>query len=183
MTPGCRSGGLAVLTILLFLLIVCPGASAGPVYFLVTELPGQELHHDSYVLTLEDQADIAHARDLIARGPAEAGGSIAIAQIAGGSDGINRDALTPGEPQWNWHVTAFDGFADTTVEILDGWPGDVAKDVPGWIANTNGRVGFWSYTVTRELGGANPVLVPLPAPLAGGAFLLVVVSVKTFVRR
>jgi hypothetical protein len=179
----CRSGGLAVLGVCLFLLAGGVGrAFAGPVYFLVTELPGQEVHHDSYVLPLEDQADIAHARDLIARGPAEAGASIAVAQIAEGSDGINRDVLAPGEPLWNWHVTNFQGFADTTVEILDGWPGDVGKDVPAWIANTNGAIGFWSYTVTRELGGAS-VPVPLPAPLAGGAFLLIAASVKKFVRR
>src|SRR4051794_32201447 len=92
-----------------------PRASAGPVYFLVTEYPGQETHHDSYVLPLEDEAEIAHARDLIARGPTEAGAPIAVAQIASGADGINRDELAPGNPAWNWHVTAFEGFADTTV--------------------------------------------------------------------
>jgi len=150
-------------------------AQAGPVYFLVTEFPGQEVHQDSYVLPLEDAADIAHARDLIARGPAEAGASIAVAQIAEGSDGINRNVIASGEPQWNWHVTGFEGFADTTVEILDGWPGDVAKEVPAWIANTNGMIGFWSYTVTRELTGANPV--PLAMPLAGGAVLLLAAGV------
>ena len=159
-----------------------PDALAGPVYFLVTELPGQETHHDSYVLPLEDQADIAHARDLIARGAEQAGTSIAVAQIAVGADGINRDVLAPGEPLWNWHVTAFDGFADSTVEVLDGWPGDVARDAPAWIANTNGRIGFWSYTVTRELGAA-PVPVPLPAPLVGGGFLLIAASVKQIVGR
>ena len=168
----------------LILLGLTHAASAAPVYFLVTELPGHEVHHDSYVLPLEDQTDIAHARDLIARGPAEAGASIAVAQIAAGADGVNRDVLAPGEPLWNWHVTAFDGFADSTVEILDGWPGDVAKDVPAWIANTNGRIGFWSYAITRELSGATPVAVPLPAPLLAGAILLAgVASVKQLVRR
>ena len=46
--------------------------------------------------------------------------------------------------------------------------------MPGWIDNTNGTVGFWSYTVTRELTGTPPVLIPLPAPWAGAAMILLV---------
>ena len=42
-------------------------ATAGPVYFIVAER--EPFHHDSYVLPLTEPADIAHARDLIARGP------------------------------------------------------------------------------------------------------------------
>src|SRR5436190_1927779 len=139
-----------VVVVVIGLLICSFAAHAGPVYFLVTEFPGQAVHHDSYVLPLEDPADIAHARDLIARGPAAAGASIAVAQIAAGGDGINRDELAAGKPRWSWHVTDFDGFADVAAEVLDGWPSFVEEDVPGWLANTNGRVGFWSYTVTRE---------------------------------
>ena len=166
---------LALLSVVSVLFSVAIDAFAGPVYFLVTELPAEEVHHDSYVLPLEDAADIAHARDLIARGPAAAGASIAVAQIAGGSDGVNRNETAPGKPLWNWHVTGFESFADNTVEVLDGWPSFVEQDVDGWIANTNGMIGFWSYTVTRELTGANPV--PLPMPLAGGAVLLLVAGV------
>ena len=154
-------------------LIAPSRVSAGPVYFLVTEFPGQAVHHDSYVLPLEDPADIAHARDLIARGPTAAAASIAVVQIAAGGDGINRDELAPGKPQWSWHVTGFDGFADIAAEVLDGWPSFVEQDVNGWIANTNGRVGFWSYTVTRELG-AGPPGIPLPAALPAGAMLMIV---------
>lgn len=147
-------------------------ALAGPVYFVVSEWPGQETHHDSYLLPLTQPDDIAHARDLIARGPEAAGATIVVAKIAAGSDGINRNITAPNEPLWNWHVTEFSSFADNTVEILDGWPTFVEGDVPGWIANTNGYVGFWSYTVTRELS-APPTAIPLPPAVSGGAILLV----------
>jgi hypothetical protein len=122
------------------------------VRFLVAENPagGACSHCDSYVLPLSAQADIAAARDLIARG-GTGGGTIAVAHVAAGADGVNRDWLAPGAPAWSWHVSDFVGFADTTVEILDGWPGFVESDVDGWIANTNGTIGFWSYTVVQEL--------------------------------
>jgi len=134
-----------------------PTAQAGPVYFLVAELPGEEVHGDSYVLPLENPLDIAHARELISLGPS-AGATIAVARIAEGPDGINRDYRAVGQPAWNWHVTEFVGFADNTIEVLDGWPSDVERDVPAWIGNTNGMVGFWSYTVVEELSN-----VPEPA--------------------
>jgi len=143
-------------------LLVVSAADAETVYFLVAET--SPAHGDSYVLPLSDPADIQHARDLIRLGPALAGAPIAVARIAAGSDGINRDHLSPGLPEWSWHVTQLDGFADFTIEILDGWPGFVEQDVPGWIANTNGRIGFWTYTVVAELPA--PVQVPvLSAPL------------------
>ena len=127
-----------------------PHAAAAAVEFLVAEFPGAEAHGDSYVLLLEQPADIAHARELIEKGQA-AGATIAVVRIAAGADGRNRDALAPGEPLWSWHQTAFQGFADAAIEICDGWPGYVEQDVKGWIANTNGTICFWTYTVVSEL--------------------------------
>ena len=138
----------ALVTILLCTL--APSARAGPVLFLVAEPAGSITRGDSYVLPLEDPADIEHARALIALGPA-AGAPIAVAAIAAGADGVNRDLRAAGAPPWSWHVTGFDGFTDFTIEILDGWPSFVEQDVEGWIANTGGFVGFWSYTVVEEL--------------------------------
>lgn len=133
-------------------------AGAAPIHFVVSEINAQ--HGDSYVLPLEDADDIDHARELILHGPS-IGSSIIVAHIASGSDGTNRDILAPGEPLWSWHVDGFDGFADFTAEILDGWPSFVEHDVEGWIDNTNGYIGFWNYTVTAEL-----TAVPVPgAPL------------------
>jgi len=123
---------------------------ATPIRFLVAEHPGQPWHHDSYILPLGEPAAIAHARHLIAVGPA-AGQPIVVAQIAAGANGINRNYLAAGSPPWSWHVARFESFADTTIEILDGWPGYVESDVPGWLANTGGYIGFWTYTVVAEV--------------------------------
>jgi hypothetical protein len=117
-------------------------------HFLVAEI--EPSHYDSYVLPLQDPAAVAHARELIRVGPS-AGEPIVVARIAPGADGINRDFLAPGSPPWSWHVTNFEGFADNTIEILDGWPSYVESDVEGWMANTGGYIGFWSYTVVAEL--------------------------------
>jgi hypothetical protein len=133
----------------LCLVALAPRAHAVTVHFVVAEF-GTPNNGDSYVLPLSDPDDIAHARALIEQGPA-ALPFIAVAAIAAGSDGINRDVLAPGEPLWSWHVTAFEGFFDATAEILDGWPGLVEQDVAEWINATNGFVGFWQYTVVAEL--------------------------------
>jgi len=128
-------------------------AQATNVRFVVGEMPGRVVHNDAYVIELSRPADIAHARALVAQGPS-AGAALVVARIAAGGDGINRNyavATTPA-PAWSWRVTDFVGFADVTIEILDGWPRYVEGDVAGWIQNTTGLVGFWNYTVTRELG-------------------------------
>jgi hypothetical protein len=148
-----RSGFCA--TLLIAALFPAWGA-AGTVYFLVAETPGAEVHNDSYVLPLSDPAQIAHARALIDGTATD--GKIVTARIAEGANGINRDYRAVGTPEWSWHVTEFLGFADNTIEVLDGWPSDVERDVPAWMANTNSQVGFWSYTVVEELPA-----VPEPA--------------------
>jgi hypothetical protein len=126
-------------------------AHGGTVYFLVAEPPGRVANGDSYVLPLTRPEDVAHARRLIAKGP-DAGAPIVVAAIAAGADGVNRDYLDPDAPAWSWHVTEFLGFADSSAEILDGWPSYVEGDVKEWARITDGRIGFWDYTVVAELG-------------------------------
>jgi hypothetical protein len=154
---------------------------AGPVYFVVAERPGQEEHGDSFVLPLTGADDIAHARDLIARGPEAAGAPLVFAEVSPGADGINRNVLADGQPLWNWHVSGFEGFADGGIELVDGWPTFIEGDVGGWMANTRrdrddpdapGHIGFWNYTVVAELDD-RPSEVPLPpAVFAAGALLV-----------
>ena len=154
---------------------------AGPTYFVVAERPGLEEHGDSFVLPLTEAADIAHARDLIERGPEAAGTPMVFAEVLPGADGINRNVLADGEPLWSWHVSKFEGFADGGIELVDGWPTFIEQDVEGWMANTRrdledpdapGHIGFWNYTVVAELDAAPPAAVPLPAGVwAGGAIL------------
>lgn len=130
------------------------GVASNTVHFVVSEWPGREAHRDSFVVPMTDSAHIAYARRLISEGP-RIGTPIVLARIAPGADGINRNHTVPGNPNpppvWSWHVTDCLGFADLSAEIFDGWPTFIESDVPGWMANTGGMVGFWSYTVTAEL--------------------------------
>jgi hypothetical protein len=157
-----------------FASIHASNARAETIRFVVAEPPGQVVHGDSYILPLTDPADIAHARALISSPPGTLS-SIVVANIAEGSDGVNRDWLASGKPAWSWHVTEFQGFADFTVEVLDGWPTFVEQDIPGWIANTGGQIGFWSYTVVAEL--------PVPEPRANAILAIPLVILAAACRR
>ena len=101
---------------------------------------------------------LSHARlliDWIAAGgnPLDSpGATILVSDVAAGADGVNRNFLADGAPSWSWRTIGTPSFADFTIEILDGWPTFVESDVEGWIANTNGQIGFWGYTVVAELG-------------------------------
>lgn len=164
-------------SLLCLCLFVCCSVVRGEIaYFLVTEFPGFENHHDSYVLPISDPAGIDHARALIAQG-ASAGATIAFARIAEGPDGMNGDYVAPATGLWNWHVTEFLGFGDLGIEIYDGWPTYVESDIPGWMANTGGIVGFWSYTVTRELTSIPevPANVLLPSGVLVGLISFAVI--------
>ncbi len=127
----------------------CPVPCGDTVYFLVSEITPS--HGDSYILPLTDPDQIAQARAIISDAENNAA-KIVVAHIApcDHCDYPNRDMLQGGV-RWSWCVTDFEGFAENTIEIYDGWPGFVEDDLDGWIQNTNGTIGFWSYTVTREL--------------------------------
>lgn len=146
-------------------LVHAPSVEAGKIEFLVAERPGTiDPHGDSYIISIDESqtALLEHARALVDWAEAGAmtdppeGGAIVVAETAAGADGRNRDYLAPGQPLWSWHIVGTPSFTDITAEILDGWPTFVEQDVAGWIANTNGFVGFWGYTVVDELGPAVP---------------------------
>ena len=128
------------------------------VWFVIAEAR-DVAHNDSYLLPLTDPADIAQARSLLQQGPGGTVGSIASVRIAAGADGINRNVRAPGSPLWSWHVTEFEGFADFAIELCDGWPSFIEEDVDAFIANTNGQVCFWSYTIVAELDSAPPFAI------------------------
>ncbi|MFO0915371.1 MAG: PEP-CTERM sorting domain-containing protein [Pirellulales bacterium] len=154
--------GLIVATAVL----VGDSAQGARIAFLVAEYPGQEAHGDSFVISIDslDTDRLQHARllvDWISSGanPENApDGRIVVSAIAPGTDGVNRDWRAAGHPVWSWHPVGEVSFADSTIELIDGWPTFVEQDVPGWMSNTNGNIGFWSYTVVQELG-----VVPEPA--------------------
>lgn len=122
------------------------------VYFLVTDV--DDVHGESFILPLKDPAHIETARQLI--GDHES--KIVVAQISNNPNdhySLNRDLLNDGR-LWSWHITTFEGFADNTIEILDGWPSYVEDNYAAWVANTkgsgtHGRIGFWNYAVVREV--------------------------------
>jgi hypothetical protein len=137
----------ALITSALMLNVVaCP--KPGPAYFVIGER--EPFHGDSYVIMLTDPGDIAHARALIRR-PDQTESPILVAAIERGPGDLpNQDYLNGGAP-WSWHVSEFQGFADFTIEILDGWPTYVEENLDDWFANTGGHIGFWTYTVVREV--------------------------------
>lgn len=152
-----------------------PSARAAPIHFLVAEIPPQQVHRDSYIVSIDsaDTSRLDHARSLVAwvasgaSPTASPGATIVAATIAMGSDGINRDLLAVGQPQWSWHVVAPIDFTDFSIEILDGYPSLVEADLDWWFDNTGGAIAFWNYTVVAELGA-------VPEPSAWSAWLVVV---------
>lgn len=116
------------------------------VYFLVGRMLGCM---DGYVLPLTRPADIEHARELVEHGP-KAGQPIVVARISRDVQGINinRNYCVSPAPSWSWYVTEFLCFGGVTAEILDGTPTMVEN---GSFAG-GGVIGFWCYTVKKELG-------------------------------
>lgn len=165
----CYTAGMVVSAILSALLLVAP-KQVSPVNFVVA-FPGHA--NDSYILPLTAYDDIRHARDIIRIGSTE---KICVCEITQGADGVNRNYIAPGQPLWSWHVSAFQGFAQTTAEILDGNPTQVEQNPGVWFdANGIGHIGFWAYTVTQELG-PGPSTTPPPTP---GSFSAVKLSAGT----
>lgn len=128
-----------------------PQADPALVYFLVTETDVE--HGDSYILPLKNAEDIAEARAIIANNEKK----IILAEISNDPDenySLNKDLLK--NRTWSWHVVSFNGFVDTSIEILDGWPTFVEDNYREWVENTkgdstNGNIGFWNYTLEREV--------------------------------
>ena len=140
-------------------------ADAAPTYFLVGEIPGRERNYDSYVLPLEDPADVAHARRLIAEGPG-IGRPLVVAIATAGADGINGDYVPPDTRLWSWHISDFHGFADVTAELLDSSP-TASETYFASGAGSNLEIGYWNYTVVAEMPNVpDPTAPAALAPLA-----------------
>ncbi|MEQ8531814.1 MAG: hypothetical protein RIB86_08175 [Imperialibacter sp.] len=125
------------------------------VFFLVTEFSTEK--GDSYILPLSGVEDIAKARAIVADRNNEALDRLVVAKVAatnGTETYLNKDLLR--NVTWSWKVTEFSGFAGSTIEIFDGGPQDVENDMDWWFENTGqeegtGNIGFWGYTVQREV--------------------------------
>ena len=122
---------------------------AETIYFLVGEKESP-VHNDSYVVGLSEYEDIRHARQIIIN-PEITPGQIVVARIERSNpEGLNRNYVAEGLPVWSWRVDEFEGFAEMTAEIYDGWPTWVEEDPNWWVSGST--IGFWHYTVVQELG-------------------------------
>ncbi len=140
-------------------------------YFVFGFVPGPAYAFDlasAMVVPLMRPEDIGHARALQAKTPGIYN-TIPVMKIAAGADGINRNYLAVGAPQWSWHVTEFLSFAEGTVgSTFDTIPASVEYDVAGFIEQNGGELAFSSYSLIFELSPASlPVTVSL-APATNG---------------
>ncbi|HPO15780.1 MAG TPA: C1 family peptidase [Candidatus Hydrogenedentes bacterium] len=108
----------------------------------------------TYILPLNDAADIAQARAIVAN-PFSTMATIVMAHIAvGGSEGeyINCDPFNGGQI-WSWRISEFLGFAEMSAELYDGTAAYVEENLESWMEMTGGTIGFWSYRVVAEFFG------------------------------
>ena len=148
MKPFCRA-----LLALISTLGLSQVNSAETVHFLVAEPLGCVVHNDSYVLPLSKEEDIKHARYLISRyslGYSAGDRTIVLANVVAATDDINRNFLDPKLRKWSWQVSEFVGFVVASLEIGDGNPTELESSE--WSSGGQVGIGFWDYTVVRELG-------------------------------
>ena len=116
------------------------------------------------VIPLSDPEHIAHARDLIRRGPSPNGESnrpTVSLLVRAGKNGINRNFYEPGSPEYSWHPYLVRRFADIVLQPVDTTPKRLEttvdwSDPAAW--NEDRLVAFSDLTVVRELG-PNPVFL------------------------
>jgi len=120
-------------------------------YFLIGEAIPQ--HGDTFILPLSNESDILAALEILKQDLSERKRIVVAKIVKGGITGeyANKDLLDENKRIWSWRVSEFVGFADISAELYDGWPTYVESNLDEWIKNTNGKIGFWSYTVLREV--------------------------------
>ena len=138
-----------VLTSTIVLFVVSTASSqTSTAYFLVAR---PELYQiglsDSYILPITDSDDIDMARVLLSEGAFK----IVFARITVGSDGINRDILADGMPEWSWHVVEFLTFGDFGSEICDGSPSFTEANVQNWNEGAEDIICYWNYSIVEEV--------------------------------
>jgi hypothetical protein len=144
------------LQVVLIALFGCALVSLGqPVHFVVGPYGGRLVDGltNSFVIPLTDPSDIANERyrsatvdrdDVFYYMPYTRTESHPLLDIQLGSDGINRDFFTAGQPLWSWHVRAVVGWTGAYIpEQPYHHPWELERDVlAGTI--TNGSVVFFA---------------------------------------
>lgn len=137
--PGHSLGRTLLLLPLLLAIGGCdaepPTARAGNGVFVVAASGGE-----SFRILLRDAAQLEEARRLIARGERK----VVSGSLARGDGGFNTG--------YSWHLVPESvHFPDVTIELCDGRPSDVEKDLDYWV-DTVGRFCPWSARLVREEG-------------------------------
>jgi len=147
----------AVLSVGLMVGEICaPAAGTNVSYFLVASnkwwFSSSSRYNDSYVLPLNQTADIAHARGIIQGGP-ETNHPVVGVYISTGADGINCNYVAPDKPLWTWHVLNYGViFGSAGMPEADGTPTLVETRRTNWIKPDGlGGFAFSCYTVVAEI--------------------------------
>ena len=83
-----------------------------------------------------------------------------LANVVAAKDDINRNFLDPKFPKWSWQASQFVGFAEITPEAWDGSPTQL--EWFDWSRGGQATIGFWDYTVVKELGSVPLYLSIVP---------------------
>ncbi|MBX7225059.1 MAG: hypothetical protein K1X55_03455 [Chitinophagales bacterium] len=123
------------------------------VYFKVSEITDVKFHKDSYVLPIlkSDTMNLRIAREIIKYGSAYPE-LIVTGKIAKGVSPcslLNKDIITG--KNHPWYVESFYGFSGITIEVCDAWPGYLDEHLNQWMAELDGAICFWHYSVTEEI--------------------------------
>jgi hypothetical protein len=120
------------------------------VYFICADMYEEKRFNDSFVLPLSKPEDVQEARRLLKEVP-QISHRFPLVNIVAGVDGINRDHLAVGAPQWSWHVTEFISFQD----YVPGWcdyctsPASIEENLEKYkVIDT---AGFPSHGIVAEL--------------------------------
>ena len=115
--------------------------SSSIVYFLFAD--GASPPRDSFVLPLTRTNDIEHVRTWLRTGSPPGGQSAPIVRIARGPDGINRDHVASGAPQWSWRVVQLVGFAQGVPGTILTTPTYVEGNLDEWLRLFRGVTAFF----------------------------------------
>lgn len=134
------------------------------VYFVFAEAPAPR-GRDAFVLPLVRSNDIAFVRSWLRDTNLPFGTpTVPLFRIAPGSDGINRDYLAVGAPQWSWHVVEFLQFSLTVSDTITSTPTLVENDLERWMEQNRGYTAFFHVPLFELLSKPELVVSPTLGP-------------------
>ena len=138
----------------LLLFVIFPFINnAETICFLLKEREKLKRYNDSFVIKLSKPEDIAYARRIIAEPTNSLLNTGIAASIALGADGINRNYLAPGAPEWSWHIKEFQGFTQGAILEAIFSPTQIEWNPVFFTSRyPYSNIAFLNYRITTELG-------------------------------